>query len=284
MARTELFNKVTIIGVGFMGGSLGLAIKKHKLAKEVVGFSHRQSTLMQAVKSKAVDQAQSDLQKAVKGADLIILATPVETILKILGQIKGYVKRNCIVTDIGSAKEEIVDAAEKLLPHPDFFVGSHPMVGSEKRGVANAISDLYEGAACLMTPTEKTNQVAKEKVKAFWTRLGMTVKVIAPADHDEILSYVSHLPHLLAYGMVGTVPEKYLDFSSKGFKDTTRIAGSSPQMWSDICLANSKNVLKALDEIVQELALYRKAIVNRDSTALVQYFTKAKEKRDSIVK
>ncbi len=273
---------LSIVGVGLMGGSLGMAIKKHGLAKEVTGLSHRQNALDQAIKSKAIDVACLDVKKAISNADLVVLATPVDSIVKLFTTIDPYLKRGCIVTDVGSAKETVVEYGEKLLSNPTFFVGSHPLAGSEKKGVVHASEDLFEGATCLMTPTEKTNQVAKQKVKHFWTKLGMEVKLLLPEEHDEILAYVSHLPHLLAYGLMESVPTKFFEYASKGLKDTSRIAASSPQMWNDICMTNSKNILHALDLYVEHLAHFRKAIVRGDQKSLINHFTKAQENQKRL--
>jgi len=282
LLRPYVFKRVTIVGVGLMGGSLGMAIKKHRLAREVIGLSHRQAALAQAVKSKAIDVPCLDVKKAIANADLVVLATPVDSIIKLFATINPYLKRGCIVTDVGSAKARITENAEKILSAPAFFVGSHPLAGSEKKGVAHASPDLFNGATCIMTPTDKTNQVAKQKVKHFWTKLGMEVKMLPPEKHDEILAYVSHLPHILAYGLMTGIPSEFLEYASKGLKDTSRVAASSPQMWSDICMANSKNILDALDQCVEHLSHFRKAIVNHDQKSLLQYFTKAQEKRNKL--
>jgi prephenate dehydrogenase len=276
------FECAAVCGVGLLGGSLGMAIKKHKLAREVIGLSHRQAALDQAVKSGAIDTPCLDVKKAVANADLIVLATPVDSIIKLFTTIDPYLKRGCIVTDVGSAKASITEQGEKLLSNPAFFVGSHPLAGSEKKGVINASADLFEGSVCIMTPTDKTNQVAKQKVKHFWTKLGMEVKFLQPEEHDEALAYVSHLPHLLAYGLMAGIPSKFLEYASQGFKDTSRVAASSPQMWSDICMANPKNILNALDQCVEYLAHFRKAIVSHDQKSLTNYFIKAQEKRNKI--
>lgn len=282
LLRPYMFKRITIVGVGLMGGSLGMAIKKHRLAREVIGLSHRQTALAQAVKSKAIDVPCLDVKKAIVNADMVILAAPVDSIVKLLTTINPYLKRGCIVTDVGSAKVKIVESSGKVLTVPSFFVGSHPLAGSEKKGVEHASENLFEGAVCIMTPTEKTNQVAMQKVKHFWTKLGMDVKLLTPEEHDEILAYVSHLPHVLAYGLMESIPPKFLEYASQGLKDSTRIAASSPQMWSDICLANSKNVLNALDKCVEHLAGFRKAIVSRDHKSLLHQFTKAQEKREKL--
>jgi prephenate dehydrogenase len=277
-----MFRRVTIIGVGFMGGSLGLALKKHQLAREIVGVSQRQTSLMTALKLNAIDLAETDVAKAVQNTDLIVLATPVQTILQFLPLIQQHVRRGCIVTDLGSIKAEIVETAERVLREPSFFVGSHPLAGSEKSGVEHARAELFENSVCIMTPTNLTNQVAKEKVKHLWTKLGAQVKFLSPAEHDEIFGFISHLPHLIAYGLMDSIPPQFLEHATQGFKDTTRIASSSPQMWNDIALSNSKNILKALDEFVRQLSTMRKAIIDRDQNTLVNVFTKAKEKRDGI--
>ena len=280
--NTRLFRKVTIVGVGLMGGSLGMAIKKNKLAKEVVGLSKKQSTIVTAIKKKAIDVGYLDVKKAVNNADLVVLAAPVESIIKLMSAVNPYIKRNCIVTDIGSVKASIVAASDKLLTSTNCFVGSHPIVGSEKKGVDYATADLYNDSLCIMTPVDKTNKGAKERVKSLWTKIGAKVKYLPPDEHDTILSYISHLPHLVASGLINTVPKEFLQYASSGLRDTTRVAASSPQMWNDICLSNDKNVIKSLDELVKSLSDFRAAIISRNQKKLTEYFTRAKEKRDAL--
>ena len=282
--RAPLFRKVTIVGVGLIGGSLGMAIKKNNLAREVVGISQKSSSLANAVKNNVIDHAASDIKTAVLNADLVILATPVKTIINILSTIGPHLRRHCIVTDVGSTKEAIVDAAHKYLHPHILFVGSHPLAGSEKRGSNYANPDLFQGATCIMTPTEQTNRLAKEKVKHFWTNIGCQVKMLKPEEHDKVVSYISHLPHLAAFAMMGVTPSEFLEYSAQGLKDTTRIASSSAQMWNDICMVNNRNIIKALDEFVKNLSIFRKAIISKDEHGLVDYFEKAKAKRDSLDK
>lgn len=277
------FRKVVILGVGFMGGSLGLAIKKNRLAKEVVGVSQKQSTLLDAIKIKAIDTGLTEIPPAVNNADLVVLCTPVESIRKLLPVIAPHLKRGCIVTDMGSTKSDIVEEAEKIFPSSVFFVGSHPMVGSEKKGVDFAKESLFENAVCFMTPNKKTHHHAQERVSLLWSKLGMKIKYLTPEDHDKILAYVSHTPHVMVFGLMDIIPKEFLEYASTGLKDTTRIASSSPQMWNDICLANSKNVVNVLDELVKKLSELRKAIVDHDQNSLMDYFAKAKEKRDALL-
>jgi len=274
--------KITIVGVGLIGGSLGLAIKKHRLAKEVAGLSYNQDSLEAALNNRAIDVGFTDVGKAIRHADMVILASPVDSIIRLLPAINPYLKRGCVVTDVGSAKVEIVEAAQKKLSDPRFFVGAHPMAGSEKTGSDHARADMFEGSLCLMTPLDSTHKNAVNKVKWLWSSLGAKVKRLSAEEHDEIMAYVSHLPHVVAYAMMSTIPTKHLSYAGQGLKDTTRIAASSAQMWNDICMANAKNVVKGLDEMVRNLAELRQAIVHHDQKRLIRDFNTAREKREKI--
>lgn len=280
--RSTMFRRVTIVGVGLMGGSLALALRKCGLTKEIFGVSQRHSSLVTAMKNKVIDNGFTDVVKAVQGADLVVFACPVQTIVKLLPEVNKSARRNCIITDVGSTKAEIVEEAEKILSNPGNFVGSHPLAGSEKRGIDHAVDDLYANTICLMTPTDKTSPVAKEKVKHMWTKIGAQVKFILPEEHDRILANVSHMPHLLSFVLMNVIPEGDLAFAAQGLKDATRIAASSPQMWAEIFLANKKNLLNALDNTVGQFAELRKAIIKSDEKLITDMITKAKERRDAL--
>ncbi len=280
--RRQFFRKITIIGVGLIGGSLGLAIKKRRMARVVVGVSQRQSSLQAALKNQAVDEVYQDVKRAVAGADLVVLSTPVSIINSMLMTIGPHLKRHCIITDVGSTKVSIVKTASEHLPEHVYFVGSHPLAGSEKKGVQNAQPDLFEGAPCLVTPTKTTNKRALDRVKRLWIQLGAKVKYLSPEEHDSILAYTSHLPHMAAYALTAALPEKYLEFCSQGFKDNTRIAASTPQIWADISLGNSRNIIRALDAMAAQLAAIRKAIISAESRNLVNIFKNAKAMRDKL--
>lgn len=282
--RKELFRRVAIVGTGFMGASLGKAIKKKGLARCVVGIGHRGPSIQEAQKAGAIDEGTLDFHKGIVGADLIVLATPVNTILEFIEILGKEHRRGCIVTDIGSTKAMIVDRAQKVLPHSVLFVGSHPLVGSEKKGPASAQDALYEGGLVLMTPTDKTNRLARDKIKQFWTILGASVKFIPPVDHDQIIGYISHLPHVAAFALMEVIPDEYLPYATQGLKDTTRIAASDAAVWKDITLTNPKVILKALDETVKGLSQMRKAIVSRDEEALIDIFKRSKAKREALDK
>jgi len=280
--RNYFFRKVAIIGVGLIGGSLGKALKKHGLAKEIVGVSRRDEALAAAVQMQAIDQGTHDFKKAVVNADLVVLATPVHVVPVMFEKIAPHLKRGCVVTDVGSTKVSIIAAAKEKLPNAPFFVGSHPVAGSEKRGVEFSSEDLFQGATCLMTPTDETHRQAVERVKRMWTSIGAQVKTMTPEAHDQVLAYISHLPHVIAYALMATIPDEYLPLVGQGLKDTTRIAASSPEVWHDICFANAKNIMEALDACVANLGTLRKAINEDEGKILVNEFKKAKAKRDKL--
>ena len=280
--RRELFRKVTIIGVGLIGGSLGMALKKHRLAREVVGVSQKQASLTAALKMNAIDQAYHEPARAVPNSDLVVLATPVSIITNMLTTIGPHLNRNCIITDVGSTKSTIVNFAQDHLPNSVFFVGSHPLTGSEKTGVQFGSADLFQGALCLMTPGEKTNRPACDRIKRLWSVIGMQVKYMSPEEHDKMLAYVSHVPHVLAYALMQAIPSSSLEYAAQGLRDTTRIAASSPQMWTDICLNNQKNIIQGLDDLAKNLSQLRKSINTGDQKTLFNYFKDAKAKRDNL--
>ena len=246
--RKQLFRRVAIVGTGFMGASLGLAIKKKALASQVVGIGRHETALREATDVGAIDESFLDIKKGIIGADLIVLATPVNAILESLDFLAKEHQRGCIVTDLGSTKHAIVEKAEKVLHHSVLFVGSHPLVGSEKKGPTYANANLYENASCIMTPTDKTNRLAKEKIKHFWSQLGTQVKTMSPQEHDESLAFVSHLPHMIAFSLMKAVPDQHLELAPQGLRDMTRIASSDASIWRDIVLSNQKNVLKSVDD------------------------------------
>ena len=284
MFHRHMFRKAVILGTGMIGGSIALALKKHGLAAQVIGTSRQEASIKTAVDMKIIDEGTTDPRKAIQGADLVILAAPVKVILANIEDISKHLRRGCVVTDVGSSKAAIVDAAEKHFPPHVLFVGSHPMAGSEKSGVAHANVDLFKGATCIMTPTAKTNRAARDKVKQLWTLLGANVKIMEPLQHDEALAYVSHLPHMMAFALVRAIPEDFLAYGAAGLTDTTRVAGSSSQMWADVCASNYRHVVKSIDEAVKSLAEIRKAVVDRDEAALVQLFNQAKAKRELLEK
>ncbi len=278
----QLFRKVTVVGIGLIGGSIALALKQQRLAKHVVGVSRRQVTLQYAQQHKIVDRATSDLKKGIENADLVILSLPVKSIIQVLSIIPRFCKRGCIVTDVGSIKGSIVDAAHKSLPGHVSFVGAHPLAGSEKSGIANARFDLFAHSLCVITAHERTSKSSLERIRSLWKALGARVETMSPADHDKAVAFTSHAPHLLAYGLTDLVPKASWPYCATGFKDTTRIAASDPKLWVDISLENARNIVEVIDGFVGILSEYRKLILAREEKGLTEAFARARQKRESL--
>jgi len=274
----KLFNKVAIIGVGLIGGSIALALKKKKLANEVIGVSRHKKSLLLAKKKGAIDKGSKELD-IVKDADLVIFATPVKTIINLAPMISKVVSKNCIVTDVGSTKKEIVSMLSKIFPN---FLGSHPLAGSEKRSIVNAELNMFKGTQCILTPTKRTTSKAFNKIKTLWANLGANVIILSPETHDKILSFTSHLPHVAAFSLIGIVPKEYLKFASTGLRDTTRIATSDPKLWVDILLTNRQNLVKNIGLLQNKLSKIKKALQKKDNNLLNLILKQAKEKRDSL--
>lgn len=274
----RLFNKVAIVGTGLIGGSIALALKKKRLANEVIGVSRHKKSLLLAKRKGAIDTGSVALG-IVKGADLVILATPVNTIINLAPKISNIVGKECLVSDVGSTKKEIVLRLEKIFPN---YVGSHPLAGSEKRGIVNAHPDLFKDSLCILTPTGNTNKKALNKLNLLWNRIGARTVLLAPQSHDKILSFVSHLPHIVAFSLIGIIPRQYLKFSSTGLKDTTRIAASEAELWSDILLSNQRNIIKTMELLQVNMSRLRLAIQKKDRRQLILIIKKARAKREIL--
>jgi prephenate dehydrogenase len=281
------FQKISIIGVGLLGGSIGLAVRKRRLAREIAGFVRRRASLKDCERAAAVDFATTDLLAAVSNADLVILCTPLAQMPALAKQFLPALKRGAIVTDVGSVKADVVRELESLVKKAGaHFVGSHPMAGAEKIGVAAARKDLFENAVCVLTPTRKTNKTALKKVEQFWKSLGARVLKLPPELHDVFVSRTSHLPHVVAATLANLVlnpasPKQQAALCATGFRDTTRIASGSPEMWRDIALANRKNISRSVDVFVGELKKFQSALKSGDARAVEKYFATAKQRRDN---
>ena len=277
-----MFKRVTIIGLGLIGGSLGLVIKEKHLAKEIVGVSRRRSTIRRALSIRAVDVVTLDVKKAIRDADLVILAVPVLKIIDIGRLISRYLKKGAIVTDAGGTKKDIVKNVESILPRTVNFVGAHPLAGSEKSGVIYADKDLFKDAYCILTKTNRTNLKALSKVKRFWDKLGMKVEIMSPERHDRLISRLSHLPHTVAVSLCNACDKLNLHLAAGGFKDTTRIASGNPELWKDIFITNKKNIIKDIRILKKELSKIEAALKTSNASELLKLFERAKDIRDSL--
>lgn len=274
----KIFNKVVIIGTGLIGGSLGLVLKKKHLVGSIIGLSRRKENAALAKKLGAIDRVETSLD-AVRDADLVILATPVDTVIDIASKIANKIKKDCTVIDVGSTKEKIV---AKLSPKFANFIGCHPLAGSEKRGAQNLSADIFIDSICIVTPTLKTGRDSLKKIKLLWKKVGTKVVVLSPKQHDQILAFTSHLPHIIAFSLIGAVPEKLLKLSSGGLKDSTRISGSDANLWSQVFLSNRKNLSAAISSFQTKLDTLKLALKSKDKMKLTKILEVAKKKREKI--
>ena len=282
------FKKITIIGVGLIGGSLGLALKEKKPNFKIVGID-KQEIIEKSIARGAIDEGTVNIEEGIKEADIIIIATPVKTILNILTQINPFLKKGCLVTDTGSTKQQIVQKANKILSEDIFFIGGHPMAGSEECGIESADPYLFHNKTYILTPTPKSDLGALEKISLLVKIIGAKELILDPLEHDRIVSAVSHLPQIIAVSLINTIGElalrgsnnNYLKAVGEGFKDMTRIASSPYKMWEDICETNQENIL----EIIQEFKNYLEVIEHKlknNPNSLKEEFQKASQIRKTL--
>jgi prephenate dehydrogenase len=277
------WNQVTIIGAGLIGGSLGLALKKFGLAAAVVGVGHRQASLDDALALGAVDRVVLDPAIGVRGSDLVVLATPVSLFRKTLESAGPALAPAAIVIDVGSTKAAVVESMESLMPDGREFVGCHPIAGSERRGIAHARADLFSGAVCVVTPTDRTPADALGRVITTWARVGMTVRILSPGQHDRLLAEVSHLPHIVAASLVKAIGPEAESLAGPGWADTTRVASGDPALWRDILISNAAEVAAAIEKFQDTLAAFRDALRRGDAARLEALLAESKGRRDGRV-
>lgn len=280
-------NKIVIFGVGLIGGSVALALKKAGVVTKIVGVGRNIENLQTALKLGAIDEAEADIAKAVANADLVLIATPVAQTPKILEAIIPHLAQNTVVTDAGSTKTDIakyVINASKQAKNPEHFlsqfVGGHPIAGAEKSGVSAAKADLFSRKNVVLTPNENTSADAIKLVRELWQSTGAKVSEMTAQAHDQIFAAVSHLPHLLAFTLVNDLAHRpnakqLFDFAASGFRDFTRIAGSSPEMWRDISLANKTALLSELEAYQSELSTLQNLLIKEDIQGLQAMFEHA---------
>jgi prephenate dehydrogenase len=277
------WNQVTIVGVGLIGGSLGLALKRSGLAETVVGVGHRQASLDEAVARGAVDRVSLDPADGVRGSDLVVLATPIGNFLATIVAAAPSLAPGAIVIDVGSAKASVVTAIEAVLPAGRTFIGCHPIAGSEHRGVAHARPDLFVGAICVVTPTDRTPPDALGRIVATWARVGMTVRLLSPTQHDRALAEISHLPHVVAAALVRAIGPEAESLAGPGWSDTTRVASGDAAMWRDILISNAAEVAAAIEKFQGTLGVFRAALRQGDAARIEALLAESKARRDMRV-
>ena len=281
--REPLFNNVTIIGVGLIGASCALVLKERGLCSTVCGYGRKEANLKQAKEQGIINEYSLEIRKACEHADLVILSTPVGLFKKIVHEIRDVLKKNTLITDVGSVKGSLVNELEELMPEGVRYIGSHPIAGSDRSGIAHARADLFDGARCIVTPTARSEKSTVQQITTLWESCGGNVEIMDPMLHDEIYAAVSHLPHLIAYALVNTVGDsnaEYLKYAGPGFRDTTRIALSSPELWRDIALLNGDNLIALIERFGSNLGMIVSLIKNADAAGLEHEFSKARTLRE----
>lgn len=284
---TVHFDKVTIVGVGLVGGSLAMVIKEQRLASHIVGVGRGIQNLKDAAKRGIVDDYTTDLVEGVKGSNLVVLATPVCSIPGIIKEISQHLNKGTIITDVGSVKQGIVQVIENSMPDDLLFVAGHPIAGTENSGAKAALPTLFREMRCVLTPTKKTDPHALEKIKHLWEQAGSNVIIMSPEDHDRILAAVSHLPHIVAYSLVNSLlamedSGDVLNYCAGGFKDFTRIASSSPEMWRDIFLLNKDKILESVTNFQEAIKKLKDLIESEDGQGILDELEKSASVRALI--
>ncbi len=283
-----MINRLAIIGVGLIGGSLARALKAAQACNEIVGGGRDAAQLQKAMRLGVIDRYETDLAQAVAGADVIVLAVPLGAMQDVLRHIAPHVSAPAVITDVGSAKQSVIDAVRAVFKKiPPNFVPGHPIAGTEKSGVEASFATLFKNQRVILTPLAETDAQAIARVRAMWQSAGAVVSEMSAGRHDEILAVTSHLPHLLAYALMDNLARLdagngggVLNNAAAGLRDFTRIAASDPVMWRDICLANREALLVALQNYQNELKDIAAAIAANDGAALEAIFTRAKRARD----
>jgi len=281
------WQKITVAGVGLLGGSIGLAAKQRQMAERVSGLVRRPESIAECLEAGAVDEAFTDPARAVEGADLVVLCTSLAQMPARVAKFLPALKRDAIVTDVGSVKGVVVAELEPLVAGAGAqFIGSHPMAGAEKMGVGAARPDLFEGAVCVVTPTVNSSKEAVGRVEDFWRDLGGLPLRMSAEQHDDLVGRSSHLPHVVGAELANYVlspvhPKEQAMLCATGFRDTTRVASGSPEMWRDIALANRKNLARVLGVFIEDLQEFQHALETLDARTIEEFFQQAKQRRDA---
>lgn len=287
---TVHFQKAAIVGIGLIGSSLARVLRRQGIAERIAGAARSVKTRQTALALGVVDEAFENPREAVKNADIVFVCTPVGAIAETIGGFMTALKPGAVVTDVGSVKEEIIKQTLPLLRPDIHFVPAHPVAGTEKSGPENGFAELFEGRWCILTPLAQTDRPAVSAVRAVWESAGMKVEEMSAARHDKVMALMSHLPHLIAYTIVGTAAdletetrEDVIKYAAGGFRDFTRIAGSDPVMWRDIFLNNTEAVLDCLQRFSEDLTLLQKAIRQKDGVALQDWFARTRAIRREVI-
>ncbi len=284
-----MIERLCIIGVGLIGGSLARALREAGFCKQVVGNGRNPAHLQQAVELGVIDRFDTDPARAVAGADMVLVAVPLGAMESVFSSIRGHLAENAVLTDAGSAKVSVIEAVQRAFGKvPGFFVPGHPIAGTEQAGVSASFADLYRDRRVILTPAETTETEAIARVHAMWEAAGAQVTEMTAVHHDAVLAATSHLPHVLAYTLVDSLArlsdrDEVFEYAAGGFRDFTRIASSDPVMWRDICLANGAAIELMIDRFSKDLQVLKGAVRAHDGDKLLEIFTSAKQARDRFI-
>ena len=291
MKVNQKIKKVSFIGMGLINSSLARDLKIKKFYLSSSAYSRRLSTINKIKKLKLVDFASSNIEKTIKEADIIIVGIPVAAYQEVFKKICNYIKPGAIVTDVGSVKKEVINSVKKYLPKNIDFVPGHPIAGTENSGPESGFAGLFKNGWCILTPNKSTSKNSVKIIKYMWQLVGMKVDIMDSNYHDEVLAITSHIPHIIAYSIVGTIAnlqttikKEVIKYAASGFRDFTRIAASDPIMWRDIILYNRQSILKMLNLFKKDLSKLEYAIENNDDNFLLNLFTKTRRIRKDIIK
>jgi prephenate dehydrogenase len=276
--------QITVVGLGLLGSSVTLTISRCLPGVKTVGYSHRATTRDKARQLGIANEVCEDIRQSVREADIVILATPICTFEGIFREIAAALPAGCIATDVGSVKALPHRWAERILGRNVCYVGSHPIAGSEKRGLEFARDDLFVNARCILTQSRRTSTAALGRLRRFWQSLGCSVSVMTPAEHDRIFGRVSHVPHATAVALVNASDMEELKFAGKGFIDTSRVASGPANVWADILLTNAENIGRGIDGVIKELTKIQRAVLNKDAKTIERLLSEAGDKRAALIK
>ncbi len=284
------FKRMALIGLGLMGSSLAWAARRFELADEIVGYARSEQTRARALELGFIDQAHQTAHAAVEGADIVILCVPVGANAAIAEEISTFLLPNTIVTDVGSVKSAVIKDVGPHIPLGVHFIPAHPIAGTEQSGPDAGFADLFQGRWCVLTPTDNTDPTALKRLEEFWRGCGMFVDTMTPQHHDLVLAITSHVPHLIAYNIVGTAADleevtqsEVVKYAAGGFRDFTRIAASDPVMWRDVFLTNREAVLEMLGRFTEDLTALQRAIRWSDGKTLEELFTRTRAIRRGVI-
>ena len=291
MKINKKINKIAFIGMGLINSSLARDLKIKKFYLSSSAYSRKISTIKKIKKLKLVDFASSNIEKIIKEADIIIVGIPVAAYQEVFKKICNHIKPGVIITDVGSVKKEVINSVKKYIPKNVDFVPGHPIAGTEKSGPESGFAGLFKNGWCILTPNKNISKNSVKIIKYMWQLVGMKVDIMDSKYHDEVLAITSHIPHIIAYSIVGTVAnlqttikKEVIKYAASGFRDFTRIAASDPIMWRDIILYNRQSILKMLNLFKKDLSKLEYAIENNDDNFLLNLFTKTRRIRKDIIK